>query len=73
MGTEKQETLKQEFGRRLKAVRESRGLTQLELRNRTGLNAWRLENGQIDPSYTSLHNIARALGVAVEELIKEEQ
>jgi transcriptional regulator with XRE-family HTH domain len=72
MDSEVREALKKSFGKTLRASREAHGLSQVELQKRTGLNAWRLENGQIDPSLTSLHNIACALGVRVEELVKEE-
>lgn len=72
MDPEKRKILKKRFGRVLRASREAHGLSQIELQKRTGLNAWRLENGQIDPSLTSLHNIACALGVPIEELVREE-
>jgi transcriptional regulator with XRE-family HTH domain len=60
------------FGSRLGAVRKRQGVSQLELQKRTGINIWRLESGKIDPSLSTLRKVSRALGVPVEELVKEE-
>ena len=51
-------------------VREERGMSQAELRRRTGINVWRIENGHYGPRLETLEKIARELGVEVYELLK---
>lgn len=65
-----------DYGQPIKAAREARGLTQLELAHVLGLKgddagAWisRLERGQYSPRVSTLQRIATALGVPVEKLL----
>jgi transcriptional regulator with XRE-family HTH domain len=65
--------LLQEFGRRLRGLREQRFLTQQVLadaadlhRNHVGF----LENGKREPSLSTLLILARTLGVTVQELVE---
>lgn len=56
------------LGNRIKAVRESRGLSIRDLAELAGTNKSqivRIESGQSDPHYTTLLRIARALEVSV--------
>lgn len=56
------------LGGRIKAVRESRGLSIRDLAELAGINKSqivRIESGQSDPHYTTLLRIARALEVSV--------
>lgn len=58
------------LGIRIKAVRESRGLSIRDLAELAGINKSqivRIESGQSDPHYTTLLRIARALEVSVGE------
>lgn len=56
------------LGSRIRAVRESRGLSIRDLAELAGINKSqivRIESGQSDPHYTTLLRIARALEVNV--------
>lgn len=56
------------LGSKIKAVRESRGLSIRDLAVLAGINKSqivRIESGQSDPHYTTLLRIARALEVSV--------
>ena len=56
------------LGGRIKAVRESRGLSIRDLAELAGINKSqivRIESGQSDPHYTTLLRIARALEVSI--------
>lgn len=56
------------LGIRIKAARESRGLSIRDLAELAGINKSqivRIESGQSDPHYTTLLRIARALEVSV--------
>lgn len=58
------------LGSRIKAVRESKGLSIRDLAELAGINKSqivRIESGQSDPHYTTLLRIARALEVSVGE------
>ena len=61
-----------QFGRRLKALREARGLSQAALGERANLTREyinKLEAGQHDPTLGALQRIAKALGVKVTALV----
>jgi transcriptional regulator with XRE-family HTH domain len=57
------------MGYRIKEIREARGMSQLELSEKTGLaraTIWRLETGEEETTTTkTLLKIADALGVTV--------
>jgi transcriptional regulator with XRE-family HTH domain len=65
-----------DIGKRIRDLREERGLTQRELARRAGLTpsgVGFIEHGQTrNPSAETVVAIARALGVPVEELLGEE-
>jgi len=58
-------------GAHVARVRESKGVTQYALAKELGMNLWRLENGQYEPSIASLRRIAGALNVEVRDLIPD--
>jgi transcriptional regulator with XRE-family HTH domain len=64
-----------DIGERIRSLRTARGLSQEEVARRTGIGLKSygdLERGRTkDPHYSTLRGVARALGVHVEELIKE--
>src|ERR1051325_7503992 len=64
-----------DIGRRIRDLRSAQGLSQEEVARRTniGLKTYsRLEQGRTkDPHSSTLLEIARALGVPVEDLVRE--
>ncbi len=59
------------IGRNLKWLREDRLLTQAELAERAGIalsSLVRIENDQVDPRFSSIRKLARALNVHPREL-----
>ena len=64
------------IGERVRAGRKALHLSQEEVARRAGVSlnqVNRLERGEIvDPRYSTLRGLARALGVPVEALVKEE-
>jgi transcriptional regulator with XRE-family HTH domain len=61
------------FGERLRALREARGLNQCDLALKVGtvqsaVCHW--ESGSRTPSFTSLENLADALGVSLDRLMR---
>ena len=61
------------FGKRLRAVRESKGISQLELAERTGtMNHYLsvLESGQKEVCLKVLDKLARGLGVSLSTLFR---
>ena len=59
------------FGRRLKELRKSKGLTQQVLAELAGIDEkhlCRIENGKYFRSYTTLNNLLVALNVSIEEV-----
>ena len=67
-----QDTVPEDFGSRLRALRRSRGSTLAELAAETGLTAStlsRLENGLRRPTVEQLLPLARVHGVALDDLV----
>lgn len=65
-----------DFATRIRTLRKEAGLSQEELARRAGMSLkgmGDIERGVIpDPHYSSLSKIARALGMSVSKLLKEE-
>lgn len=62
---------KDEFGARLRELREEKGITQAELAEKAGLAAEtvaQLERARYEPSWNSVIALADALGVSTEAL-----
>lgn len=62
-----------ELGKVIRSKRESRGLTQVELAQKSGLDRnyiGMVERGERNPSYLSLQKVAQGLGLSVDEMIK---
>ncbi|MGE3335526.1 MAG: helix-turn-helix transcriptional regulator [Rhodospirillaceae bacterium] len=60
-------------GRNLKRLREDRGLTQEAFADKVGFSQQYLsglENGKRNPTVITLYEIAKALGVSVEDLVR---
>ncbi len=65
----------QTLGARIRAIRESIGMTQIELAKAAGIGRItevRIENGEQSPRYETLAAIARALKRPVEDLVRGE-
>ena len=72
MGIAKDKTLLRALGRRIRTARKRRNLTQEALADRSGLQrrfVIQLEMGEGNPTYLTLHNLAKALRVSPEDLI----
>jgi transcriptional regulator with XRE-family HTH domain len=62
----------QKIGKRIKEVRESKGLSQQELAAKLDYeksNMSRLESGRVNPRITTLKHVAEALEVPIMELV----
>ena len=60
------------FSMKLSAARKKAGLTQKELSNKTGLSLSsikRYENGEREPSFSTIENIALSLGINALDLV----
>ena len=63
-----------QIGQRIREIRMSRKMSQIELSTRCGVepsNLNRIEHGKANPTVRTLHLIAVALGVGLAELMKE--
>ncbi len=63
-----------QFGKSLKDMRTSRGLSQEELANDADIpinQIGRIERGEVNPSLSTLHSIASALNIRLRELLKD--
>ncbi|MEV8048981.1 helix-turn-helix domain-containing protein [Streptomyces bacillaris] len=63
---------RQQIGRRIRALREDRGLTQIQLGERAGMDhktVHRVEYATSDPSLSMLLRLAAALDVELAELV----
>jgi transcriptional regulator with XRE-family HTH domain len=72
--TVKQTAIVRSFGRLVRRCRKAHGLSRPELAQRCGLPSQyvkELERGQIDPSFSALNAIARALEMDPDELINQ--
>lgn len=61
------------FGKKVASLRQKRGLTQEQLGERTGLavdSIGAIEQGRRWARLTTLHKLAKGLGVPVDELLK---
>jgi transcriptional regulator with XRE-family HTH domain len=69
-----EEALREELGRRLRARRSSLGRTLASVAMQAGLSVpyvANLESGRGNPTLSSLHRLAGALGVALSELLAD--
>ena len=63
-----------ELGKRIKALRKLKGLTQEELGEKSGLSykfIGEIERGEVNPSLNSLRQIAKSLDLPVRELFPQ--
>jgi transcriptional regulator with XRE-family HTH domain len=64
--------LRERMAKRLRRLRESRGLSQTALASKAGVSReylWRLENGRQDPTLAVLEKLSKALRVKVSRLV----
>ena len=69
------ENLTVEIGLRMRAARKSKGMTQSEISQKTGLDQAyisRLENGTAEGSPAQILSIARAIGVPIAQLYDDQ-
>ena len=75
MSAEKRYTLEiQKFGKRLRAIRKVKNISQLDLELRSGINRTeisRIENGQKNIEFFTMIKLAEALGVKLSELFTD--
>ena len=63
-----------QIGQRIREIRMSRKISQIELATRCGVepsNLNRIEHGKANPTVRTLHLIAVALSVGLAELVKD--
>ncbi|RXM44960.1 helix-turn-helix domain-containing protein [Flavobacterium sp. YO12] len=63
----------QKFGKKIKEIRESKGLTQAQLAHKIDKDREsiaRLERGAVNPTYLYLLEICGGLEITIEELMK---
>jgi transcriptional regulator with XRE-family HTH domain len=71
----KEKVLLQKIGKRVRKIREEKGMSQIELAAAIEYeksNMSRLESGGTNPTIATLYKIATALGVSLSELVKIE-
>lgn len=59
------------LGKRIKNIRLSKGLTQIEVSsamNRDQQSLQRVESGRVNPSYLYLLDLSKALNISIEEI-----
>lgn len=64
------------FGRRLRELREERGVSQQELERRSGIahqTIHHYEHGDGSPNWTTVLKLARALGVTPDAFLGEDE
>jgi putative transcriptional regulator len=69
---DKEQTL-QRFGKKIKEIRESKGLTQAQLAHNIDKDREsiaRLERGAINPTYIYLLEVCEGLEITIEELMR---
>ena len=69
------EELLEKLGQRIKQLRSEKGMSQIALAvelNYEKSNMSRLESGRINPKITTLYNVAKALEISLQDLVKVE-
>lgn len=70
MSQTQRKTPNSNIGARIAQVRNERGISQAELRRRTGINVWRIEEGYYNPQIATLSRIATALDIGISKLLE---
>lgn len=63
------------IGEKIKKVREAKGLSQKEVAITLSMNPSqysKIENGKVDPQFSSIEKIANALGVSIADIVNSE-
>lgn len=61
-----------QLGKKIKETRKARGLTQLEVAEKADTSAnyySQIERGEVNPSYTMLRSISKALKIKLSDII----
>ena len=61
------------LGENIKRIRNKKNITQVEIANKLGVNrsfVSNLENAKTNPTLSTITNVAQALGVSTNELLK---
>lgn len=67
------EDYSKKLGENLKRIRTRKGVTQIEIAKKLAVNrsfVSNIENGKTNPTLSTITNLANALGVPVNELLK---
>ena len=67
------EDYSKKLGENLKRIRTGKGVTQIEIAKKLAVNrsfVSNIENGKTNPTLSTITNLANALGVPVNELLK---
>lgn len=67
------EDYSKKLGENLKKIRTRKGVTQIEIAKKLAVNrsfVSNIENGKTNPTLSTITNLANALGVPVNELLK---
>jgi len=67
------EDYSKKLGENLKRIRTRKGVTQIEIAKKLAVNrsfVSNIENGKTNPTLSTITNLASALGVSVNELLK---
>ncbi len=63
------------IGEKIKKVREAKGLSQKEVALTLSMNPSqysKIENGKVDPQFSSIEKIANALGVSIADIVNSD-
>jgi len=63
------------IGEKIKKVREAKGLSQKEVALTLSMNPSqysKIENGKVDPQFSSIEKIANALGVSIADMLNSD-
>ncbi len=72
MGDNQTFEVTKKVGRKLKAAREKKNLSQAEVAEKADINAnyyARIERGEVNPSLEIIHNIIKALGIKSSDIL----
>lgn len=70
----KKEKINQNFGNKIRRLREENGYTQYDFAFECGISEayyGRIERGEYSPSLKTIFKIARTLGISISDLVKD--
>ena len=66
------DTFEQKLGKRVRAAREAAGMSQMDVRDKTGMSLshyQKLERGVLDPRISTICKVAKLFSVSLDELV----